>query len=200
MTGRKTLYDGASQAAWGYLFLYFDLKLGSVSILPAFVGYLLFLSAIEKLKGERRDLALLRPLGILLAAGSGAEWLCSWAGVTLDGRFPALDLILAAAGLYFHFQLFTDFAALAETYQRPGQDLDRRLLRWRTVQAVLTTTAKLLSLLMLRREGDWEWLLFSLVFVGIAVGGCLMAAVFSLRALFREEEQPGGPPAGTEAP
>ncbi len=43
------------------------------------------------------------------------------------------------AGLYFHFQLFTDFAHLAERYQGEGETLDRRLLRLRTVQALLQT-------------------------------------------------------------
>ena len=48
MTDRKTLYDGISHAAWGYLFLYLDINLGTVSVLPRFVGWLMFLSAIEK--------------------------------------------------------------------------------------------------------------------------------------------------------
>ena len=68
MTDRHTLYDALSKAAWGYFFLYFDINLGSVSILPSFIGFLLFLSAIQQLKEERRDLELLRPLGTLLAA------------------------------------------------------------------------------------------------------------------------------------
>ena len=41
----EALYRGVSHAAWGYLFLYLDVNLGTVSILPAFVGYLLFWSA-----------------------------------------------------------------------------------------------------------------------------------------------------------
>ena len=73
MTQHRQLYDGISHAAWGYLFLYLDINLGTVSVLPRFVGWLLFLSAIEKLKAERRDLALLRSLGTLLAAWSAAD-------------------------------------------------------------------------------------------------------------------------------
>lgn len=46
MTERKTLYDGVSNAAWGYFFLYFNINLGAVNILPRFVGWLLFLAAI----------------------------------------------------------------------------------------------------------------------------------------------------------
>ncbi|MDE6998163.1 MAG: hypothetical protein K2P04_09875, partial [Oscillospiraceae bacterium] len=67
MTDRENLYKGLSHAAWGYFFLNFDFYLGTVSIFPRFAGYLLFLSTIGKLAGERRDLLLLRPLCVLLA-------------------------------------------------------------------------------------------------------------------------------------
>lgn len=76
----EALYRGVSHAAWGYLFLYLDVNLGTVSILPAFVGYLLFWSAISALEGEVRDLSLLRPLCALLGAWAGAGWLYSWTG------------------------------------------------------------------------------------------------------------------------
>ena len=47
MTQRQTLYAGVSRAAWGYFFLYFDIRLGQLNILPEFGAYLLFLSAIH---------------------------------------------------------------------------------------------------------------------------------------------------------
>ena len=97
----EALYRGVSHAAWGYLFLYLDVNLGTVSILPAFVGYLLFWSAISALEGEVRDLSLLRPLCALLGAWAGAGWLYSWTGGSLDGCFYPLDVILQAASLYF---------------------------------------------------------------------------------------------------
>ena len=124
MTDQHTLYSGLSNAAWGYFFLNFDFNLGTVSILPRFVGFLLFLSAIKKLSGERRDLALLRPLCLLLAAWNAIDWLLSWTGGNLDGHILFLDLLVAVAGLYFHFQFLTDIAVFAEQYQPEGGDLD----------------------------------------------------------------------------
>ena len=114
MTDRQTLYTGVSRAAWGYFFLYFNINLGPVSILPSFVGFLLFLSSISLLKEEQRNLTLLRPLGIMLVIWHGADWGFSWFGGTLDGRFEVLGLIISLASLYFHFQLFTDFAELVQ--------------------------------------------------------------------------------------
>ena len=51
MTDYQKLYDGISRAAWGYFFVYFDLNI--VDILPDFVGYILFLYAINLLQGSR---------------------------------------------------------------------------------------------------------------------------------------------------
>lgn len=185
MVERKQLYDGLSHAAWGYFFLYFDINLGTVSILPRFVGWLLFLSAIEKLKEERRDLALLRPLGILLMLWSGAGWLASWAGADVDGLFPPLDLVVTVAQMYFHFQFLTDCAALAEPYSYSG--IERRILRWRAIQTVLLT-----GMGILMEVGAWfgkisGYMLAASTVVYLIMGLCLMAALFALRKFYRED-------------
>lgn len=189
MTQREALYKGASCAAWGYLFLYVDFNLGTVSILPRFVGWLLFLTAVKHLSTQRRDLLLLRPLGILLAVWSGADWLVSWLGTTVEGRFLPLDLIVGAASLYFQFQFLTDCAALAAEYQQPGGELDRRLLRWRTVQTVLITVTTLLTYPTQLWGDAWGYAAAALAAVSFAVTLCLMAALFSLRKLFRERPE-----------
>lgn len=195
MTDRQELYDGLSNAAWGYFFLYFDVNLGNVSILPRFVGWLLLRSAAGRLKGARRDLALLRPLITLMALWSGADWLASWAGRDVDGLFLPLDLIIAVAGMYVHFQFFTDCAALAAACQQPGDGLDRRILRWRTLQTLLLTAMALWVC-----GGGWPdaaggWLPTAAAVVYCVAGVCLMAALFALRRLFREDAPDGAPPA-----
>lgn len=187
-TEREALYKGASCAAWGYLFLYLDINLGAVSILPRFVGWLLFLSAVKHLSAQRRDLALLRPLGILLALWHGVDWIASWLGTTLDGWFLPLDLIVGAASLYFQFQFLTNCAALAAQYQQPGGELDRRLLRWRTVQTVLITVATLLTYPTQLWGDAWGYAAIAFAAVSFVVTLCLMAALFSLRKLFRENQ------------
>lgn len=186
MTKWETLLKGTSHAAWGYLFLYLDFNLGTVSILPRFVGWLLFLSAIRHLSAQRRDLALLRPLGILLAVWNGADWLASWLGTTVDGRFLPLDLIVGASSLYFQFQFLTDCAALAAEYQPPEGELDRRLLRWRTVQTVLITVTTLMTYAAEFFGDAWGYATLALAVVSFFVTLCLMAAMFSLRKLFAE--------------
>lgn len=185
------LYRGVSRAAWAYLFLYFDVNIGAVSLLPKFAAYLLFWSAIGLLEEEERDLTLLRPLCILLGLWEGAGWLLSWAGRSPDGLFYPLDLVVQVAALYFHFQLFTDFAHMAARYQSPGRGLDLQLLGLRTVQ-VLLLTAMAASEPFVQTLGDWaSWLYLVLALAGLVTALLLMAALFSLRKCFAP---PAGPP------
>lgn len=187
MTDRETMYQGLSHAAWGYFFLNFDFNLGTVSIFPRFVGYILFYLAIGKLSGERRDLALLRPLCVLLGVWAGADWCMNWGGGTVDGHVLFLDLLTAAAGLYFQYQFLTDLAALAEAH-RPAadNDLDRRLRSRRTAYILLVTVLSLFStLLSPMLEADWR----TVVVLGLAVIAMIasllvMAALFELRKFF----------------
>lgn len=192
MTDRETLYSGLSNAAWGYFFLHVNLSLNSINILPAFVGYLLLLSAIKKLSGERRDLLLLQSLGVLLAAWNLVDWLLACLGGELTGKFLPLDLLATVAGLYFHFQFLTDMAALAEAYQPEDGSLARRLRQNRTAYTVLCTITAIFVHLPIRDEdvqvnGGAVLLVPMLIMVLF-----IMGELFALRRLFREpgEQQP----------
>ena len=182
---KELLYRGLSHGAWGYFFLNFDFNFGTVSVFPRFVGFLLLLSAADQLSGDRRDLALLRPLAILLAAWNGVDWLLSWGGGDVDGHILFLDLLISAAGLYFHFQFLTDMAALAEQYQDEGDDLDRRLLHRRTMFIVLVTAVALFVNLPAGLLGEWqEWVVLAIAVVTCIAALLIMTGLFGLRKCF----------------
>lgn len=187
MLNREQLYEGLSHAAWGYFFMSFDINLGTINILPRFVGFLMILSAIGKLSKERRDLALLRPLCVLLAAWYGADWVLTCFGGDLNGKIPFLDILTTAAELYFHFQLLTDMAALAENYQPEGSGLDRRIRSLRTVYVLLVTAVALpVSLLQVFPLGDWAWVIMALALPAAIAGLFIMASMFRLRSFVRD--------------
>ena len=189
MNKTDRLYIGITRAAWGYFFLYFnvDINMGgnTVGLLPAFVGMALFLSAIELLKEERRNLALLRPFAVALLVWYLAGWAADIFGVSLDTRLPVISLLTSLAGMYFQFQLMTDFAALARIYVPDNPDLERRLLRWRTIQTVmLTLLAVLLYVREILPDGVSGYFIYAMLAAGIVqiiAGICLMAALFSMR-------------------
>lgn len=189
MTERENLCKGLSYAAWGYFFLNFDLHLGTVSILPQFAGYILLCLAVEKLAGERRDLLLLRPLCILLAVWSGGDWLLSWGGGDIDGHVLFLDLLVAAAELYFQYQFLTDIAALAEVCQPEGRNWDSKLRRRRTAYIVLVTAFSLFTSLTDAWLGaDWRTAgTLVLMAVSMVISLMIMSALFHLRKSVRKE-------------
>ena len=199
----ERLYRGVSHAAWAYFFLYFNINLNTLNILPDFVCYLLLWSAIGRLEGEERDLTLLRPLCVLLGVWAGADWAFALLGGTLGGRFPPVDLLVSAVAIYFHFQLFTDLARLAERYQPPGAALDRRLLRLRTVQTLILTSFAVLGWCLPNGaqltfpgsslpEGALSVLLIGMVLVSMIVALLLMGALFTLRQCFSAPPEEGG--------
>lgn len=71
----SSTYRGLTKIAWGYVFLHLNLNLGTLNVLPNWVGYLLFFSAITLLGDQLRDLTLLKPFCILLGARELADWL-----------------------------------------------------------------------------------------------------------------------------
>ena len=185
---RGQLYRGLSQAAWGYFLLLLNFNLTfnntiSINLLPSFAGALLLLSATGSLSAERRDLKLLRPLCGLLAAWHLIDWVLNLVGLSVSGRFLYLDLAVGAAVLYFHFQFLTDMAALAEKYQPPDSDLDRRIRRRRTVLLILDTALELASSLV-QFIGTEQQAVATLVWAFLALVVLLVVAILIMRALF----------------
>ena len=177
MSDSKKLFHGLDRAAWGYFFLYFNINIGRVNLLPPFVGWLLFLSALKLMEHEVRELRLLRPLAILMALWHGADWVLTSMGGNLYG-LQFIDLIRNVVNLYFHFQFLTNLASIAQRYQPEDADLDGRLLRCRTLQTLMITIVWCLTYFSKYFGEYWD-----LISGGIAAV-YVIAGVFSMRAIF----------------
>ncbi len=191
MTDYRNLYDGISRAAWGYFFIYIDFKINNVSILPAFIGYLLFLSAIRCLQDEERELSLLSTLGVILAMWHGIDWLAGWFSYELDGLWQFPDVLISLVNLYFHFQLLTNLASIAAKYQPEGYELDSKLLRYRTIQTVILTAMTIIPHFHSRLMAIWTFLSILMAIVYLIIAICLMIALFSLRRCLPANNEPG---------
>ena len=181
MTDYQKLYDGISKAAWGYFFIYFDFTINTVSILPSFVGYLLFLSAIGYLKDEERELSLLHTLCVILALWHGVDWLAGWVSFDMDGVWQFVDILVSLVNLYFHFQLLTNLASIATKYQPEGYELDSELLRYRTIQTVILTAITIITHFHSRLLEVWIFVSIVMLIIYSIAGICLMKALFDLR-------------------
>lgn len=189
MTDYTRLYDGISKAAWGYFFIYFNFNINTVSLLPSFVGYLLFLSAINDLSEEERELSLLRTFGIILSLWHGADWLASFAALDIDGALQIIDIIVSLANIYFHFQLLTNLASIASKHQPEGYELDVRLLRYRTLQTVMLTAIIILTHLTMWISEYVTLISVCMMIVYLIAGILLMKALFDLRRCLPDDSE-----------
>lgn len=190
MTELHQRRKGASKAAWGYFFLFFDLDLNGFQILPDFIAYLLFLDAIRLLEDEERELGLLRSFARILAAIKFVEWIAPMFGVELSvelGLFWELPAFLCELlALYFQFQFLTNLASIAARYQAPGTHTDRTLLHCRTYLTVFQTVITLCGMFL----GDLAYtsLVQQIVLVLLILNGItglvMMFVLFKLRRIF----------------
>lgn len=130
---RKELAKSAKEIAVAYVILLLDINLGSVNILPDWLGYAVIVIQLPVLAQWEPSAALLRNMGI----GLGAWELIQW-GATIAGTefLPDLSLVAVVLGLYFHFQLLTDLSRCAG---QEGWPEAKKLLHLRTVKTLLQT-------------------------------------------------------------
>lgn len=145
MTDREKLGKAVGLVAWGYIFIYFNINLGPMDILPNFVGYMLILNSLEGLAIEERSTILLKPLVWILIVWEIFTWVNSMINLTLTGYlYSTVHTIVTIVSLYYNFQLFTNLAAIAERYECIQQ---RGLLVLRTIYTLLITLVSITGLL-----------------------------------------------------
>ena len=174
---RKKMAHAIGLIAWGYLFLYFNLNLGSLNLIPSWVGYLLMGKAIKELKEASPAMGLLGPLCILLAALELWFWTLTLIGINSQHYLlQLLSLLLAVAALYFHFQLLTN---LVEALGRAGETWRKELLNLRTVRTVL---AAVMALPVQWKEHFAVTVILAIA--GVLVGISISAVLFWIRNAF----------------
>lgn len=166
---QNELYQAIRRIAWGYVLIHVNFTLGTVNVLPNWWGYILFVMAIEILGKEEESTNLLIPLGKMLIVAE----LVFWVNECLLGEsynLYLISIIVSVISLYFHFQLLTNLANIANKY---GCKEEKKILILRTVKTLLTTLLFLLA--------SWETnLQLTTVFIVISI----IVAVWICKVLF----------------
>ncbi len=124
----KKLSNAISNIAWGYVLLHLEINMGPIDLLPDWLAYIMFYSAINTIKEDEPSAELLHPLVIILGA---------WDVVTIFIQdIQMISLIIAVISLYFHFQFLTNLANIATKY---GCLENEKILTLRTVRTILLT-------------------------------------------------------------
>ena len=70
MEQKELLCKALKWSAWGYFFLYFNINIGALNLLPAWIGYVLFYNAIKtSISYYESSANLLKPLCFLSKSG-----------------------------------------------------------------------------------------------------------------------------------
>ena len=120
--------------ARAYLFLHLNINLGTLNILPSWVGYIWIFGALPIIAEEEDAARLLRPLAVILGLWEGFLWVVQLFGLSYSPYL--LTIIAEIIELYFHFQLLTNLASIAERYEYPER---KKLLTLRTVRTLMVT-------------------------------------------------------------
>lgn len=173
------IYTHISQIAWGYLWIYLNIHLGSINILPAFVGYFLLWQAIDALKDKEQEMQLLRPLVFILIGWHGMQWILSWKGFNLGEWSTFLSLIIFMIDLYFHFQFLTNLASIAARYA--DGDYNEKLLRYRTIITILNTIIAVITYIRNWMGAYADVVAAILLIINVIYLISLMSTLFKLR-------------------
>ena len=163
------LYHATRKTAWAYILLHVNLNLGMINILPDWWGYLMIVTALPVIGEEEESANLLTPLGIFLTVIEVVNWLneCLFASSL---PLYLISIVSGAISLYFHFQFFTNLAAIAKRY---GCREEAAIMKLRTVNTVLKTAAIVCSSL----QTDHPFMTGLLILL-------VIVAIFICRVLF----------------
>lgn len=139
MNERQQFCSAVKKIAWGYLFLYLNLNLGTLNILPNWFFYVLLLQAIPNLKTIVPSVSLLRPLAIILGIWEAIIWIYAACGGSIQAEgWAVIPIILR---LYLNFQLLTDLATISKQYS--FDETANQILHLRTISTILVTVYNL---------------------------------------------------------
>ena len=171
--------DAFALVGAGYLFLYFNLNIFGLDMVPDWVCYLFLLLAIREAAPLVPSLKLLRLLGLLLGIWEGIRWVSTALGAPVT--LPLVVVLADVMAIYFHYQLLTDFARLADKLKLPDRE---KVFYLRTVLVILIT--------LLALPVNWQayfLLALPMALAGVVAGlwVCLLFFRFRRQLLARAE-------------
>ena len=153
---------GLKNIALGYIFIMFRINLGTIDILPDFIGYVLIYKGIKILLNIVTSLKLLQNFAVLLGVISFIKWILAIFNSNI--RIYLISVIITIITLYFDFQLITDIMEIA-TKSRYLHVSDLKLLR--NMKVIIYTVIYLMTYFFIN-----ETIMVILIFIQLGI--CLL--------------------------
>lgn len=173
--------------AWAYFFLYFNITIGPIDILPSWAGYLMIFSAIPVLALYEESAGLLRNVAAILAAWSVLDWALTileantYGSGLLYSLYALTAAVMQVIAIYFHFQLLTNLAGIAGSMNLEYRQ--RRLLSLRTWNTVIQT---ILTVYTAFPVPDIFWAAMVLLILNLLILVLIVICLFGFRKELEE--------------
>lgn len=173
---QKNISQSIKSIAWGYVLIHLHFNIGTLDLLPDWLGCLFFLDALPVLAQFVPSAILLKPFALVLTIWAGIDWILTLFSISFDVYL--LTLLISLIGLYFHFQLLTNLAELAKQNNCPQE---KSILILRTIRTIFAT----ISILPLPWE-QYEILFFIFIGIQLILVACLCSVLFSFAKSLQE--------------
>lgn len=128
---------------------------------------------------EEKSIALLKPFGIILLIWKVVYW--SLDLFLLRYSLVFITLITGIIEIYFHFQALTNIASIAKKYQIQMSNIDKKLLKLRTVQTATLTIITCAGTFKNILAEILQYVSIVLLIITLAVSISIMVVMFSFR-------------------
>lgn len=171
---------------YGYLLTLVNINIGTINIIPDWLGYYFFHTGIQEISQYEKSTELLEPLNIILGVYEFIIWCLKIIGIEIDHY--AFTVILSIISLYFHFQLLTNIATIAKTH---GSIHAKRIFQLRNANVIFITVMQLLVLLRHNHlvlyilAKTYNSILYVLLLIGLIIGIWICRIMF----VYADEEK-----------
>lgn len=174
MIDKNEMSKAIGGIAWGYVFIHMHLNLGTIDILADWIGYFMIVKALGVVGKCEESALLLKNPGLAITVWIFITWAINILQLSPSGFiYGTIDMIFSILILYFHFQLLTNLADVAETYNCSHKS---GLLVLRNLRTIMIT-----FIWLPLPFDENEWLMYVPLAVSIIVMVWTIAELFSLK-------------------
>lgn len=188
MNGISEICSAVKRIARGFFFIFIHINIGSIDILPDWVGYAMIVSSLGVVISEADKLKILRPVGVILTVWSVLEWAIDIFGAGAYADFVAV--IPAVLAICLVYNLFKNLAVYACKYSCPQEKSLNILAVVYVIFNLVSTVSGYISLFF----GDVATFMIIgvvLIVVGLSVMIAILVTLFSFaRTLSEKAELP----------
>ncbi len=131
---RDSYIKALSRIIWGYIFIYININIGVLDILPNWLGYVFIINALDVVYEAKHSVLSLKTHCVLLGIWNGTLWISSLIGIS--SSINIISIIISIVELYFHFMLLTLIWKISKDH---GCCTNNRLKQLRNIWTILMT-------------------------------------------------------------